>query len=525
MVVCIRDDSLLELLCKYYIQKNTVKNTRQINNNTPIINIRQNIYKSNNLIKETCNKILNLLNVFKNVRKGSITLSSKIEFNPNIFPYKNPTIFPDNSEIKYLFEKDKYFIEAYCNFIRCLFFNLDSYYKKYEPSSKIYIFLIFHIKDVYNIAIERVKIMEKDDIIELFTVDPKKKYNIKKSTSIFNFLPIRRRILTGTKDKRNEEYVNLKRIINYYRQIYNFLEILNNEIHYKQNTPKINKKTVTFNKSIQVRTFNENSNNENSLGKKIKFTNSVVNNTTVNTTNNTTVNTTNNTKVNDIQLFLTYSKIIKIIIDTLSEIDKYSFTDLDIDNKINSKLRKVNIQKIDLLLTCEYMSLKICRKISTDKKNRSQIENYISLCEEKFNFKFINIKRLFIRNLFIRQPNDFTLSDEVSLDDSYSLLYLIIFLKFDKIEELNFQEMMIKNNKKLLCSLTNLEGSNKTRTNIDMINYIISIIKKKKTISNKSSIEKRDYFELYYLDKYHNNNNEQIYKCMPPLARTLIHYC
>jgi hypothetical protein len=76
----------LELLCKYYTKRN------------------------NNTIKDIYNNILNLLDIFRNLRKGHITLSSKIKINEftsknmlknNIF-YLNILKKIENSRIKHV---------------------------------------------------------------------------------------------------------------------------------------------------------------------------------------------------------------------------------------------------------------------------------------------------------------------------------------------------------------------------------------------------------------------------------------
>jgi len=115
----------------------------------------------------TINKILELLNKLINVRYGIKFSKGKIlstEFFNSI---------PTNDQCKTLFEKYPVFIEPYCEFLTCLYFNFNSYIKFTEENIKknfvnyiksIYLIIkeIINLKDI-NFFCEKIFLRELDE--------------------------------------------------------------------------------------------------------------------------------------------------------------------------------------------------------------------------------------------------------------------------------------------------------------------------------------------------------------------------
>lgn len=150
MVVCIRKNSELKKMCEEYIKNNTSKNNTSKNNNSK---------KINNCIV----KINNLLNKLIKTRQGISGISTsyfslgKIELDLNDFPADN--------EIKKLFDYNNKFIEPYCEFLTCLYFNQGIYFKFNLKKRTAF---LENIKSIYNCVKEIIDILENEEFINLF---------------------------------------------------------------------------------------------------------------------------------------------------------------------------------------------------------------------------------------------------------------------------------------------------------------------------------------------------------------------
>jgi hypothetical protein len=475
MVVCIRDDSLLLYLCKYY---------KQLNNNSNINTI--------------CDKILKLLNKLISVRKGVILYSKKIELTKDDFP--------SIDEVKKLFNENQYFIEAYCNFIRCLFFNMYSYYEKIEECSHTYIFLLFYIKDIFNYVLTFImsKDMNKEKFCEFYTTDPKKIYFVetiknnsttKKSTSKFSIFSqisgkknthnqIRSpfsglyRYISGNGFKKNEEYFDLNIIIEYYKKLNESLKKIVLEID-----NKFNDKT---NLVLKINNFT-------------------------------------NLKKNNNKYILIISIIIKFYIKFFEYIISNILPKI-INDKNNTTLKSFKYPFIvDFLFKLEYMSLKICRRLSLNKLNKEYIEEYIRNCSD---IVFNDIKRCFIRNLFVRQPNDYKLNEKISLYDSHSLLYMIININKNNIKNTIYKNLFSKMNNTIVKKYEEVKKISNGRIrggSPDMMIFILfgftfldvteilSVPDElfRKRFSNKSLTNKKSFTNFSFLEWYYNRNRNK----------------
>ena len=136
MVVCIRKNSELKKMCEEY--------------------------KNNKNLSNTLEKINNLLEKLIKTRKGFFTTMgakaglTKIELNLKEFPTYH--------EIQILF-KNNFFIEPYCEFLTCLYFNQDIYFI-FNPNTKADFDL--YILNIYKTSKEIINNLNNDDFINLF---------------------------------------------------------------------------------------------------------------------------------------------------------------------------------------------------------------------------------------------------------------------------------------------------------------------------------------------------------------------
>lgn len=142
MVVCIREDSELLKLCLFNLNDESVGQN----------------------IKNIILKIYNFLQSLLKIRSKKIFYSTKINFNLDNLP--------SNIEFKTLIDyiKGYLFIEPYCEFLTCIFYNYKTYFIIDNNTFTQNIKFILYVKEIYDLVDEHFKSIDTNSFIKKYII-------------------------------------------------------------------------------------------------------------------------------------------------------------------------------------------------------------------------------------------------------------------------------------------------------------------------------------------------------------------
>lgn len=254
MVVCIRKNSELRKLCNQYQDNQTLTDIIK-----KIIIVFDTLIKTREGFSATLMSMGGLTKVNPPIPINRISNKSVLTYADGL---------PNDQEINKLFNTDNLFIEPYCEFLTCLYFNKDIYFKfsSKQDSENISYFDIYILK-IYRIVSNIISELDDTSFINLFlrlNLSSNSSFtnnNINKNASnklieFYKRLIKTKRVIKSYYFKNEEKGVDEERDIDEYNDIINNLITIINICNSEQknininNTNKTNKEKMIFRLSI-----------------------------------------------------------------------------------------------------------------------------------------------------------------------------------------------------------------------------------------------------------------------------------